>query len=278
MGSRFTRVQFEQRLDALYSFARAHEFDITALGHGHSGRYYYLVQRAENFVEVTLTSMGGIYVSTEQGMGSQGRISPRLLAWLEGEGLRYECDRPFSDAARDYLSGDSTHPVSNHVPQVRRQGAQEGAPGRAGMPRIRQLLPARPGWFAVYAKIPAHGEEEGFEMRPIIGWALVDAETSTGEEHTPHVAALFVWSALDTPGRGAAPDAGAHLVEGERSGFLGYAFPGCSVEWERLGVVPRQLLKPLLFPVGNASAVDWGRLSEEHRRHYWDEERACWKE
>lgn len=124
---------------------------------------------------------------------------------------------------------------------------------------------------------PGHGEEDGFEIHPIIGWALFEEEASTGGECAPRIAALSVWSALDTLGRGSAPGAAPHLVVGERSGFLGFAFPGCSVEWEKLGIVHQKLLKPLLFPVATEAGVDWERLSEEHRRLNWDEERACWK-
>jgi hypothetical protein len=239
-------VQFEQRLDAFFAFAREHEVEITALGPGNSGRHFYLLQHAENFVEVTLSSMGGISVSTEQGMGSQGRISPRLLAWLEREGLRYEDGMPFSDAARDYLSGDATRPVAYHVPQLRRQGAKACA--GEGIPRVRQLLPAQPGWCAVYALAPAPPHGDGFEMRPLIGWALLDDEPlPAGDRYVPSVAALFVWTAAD---RGSAPDAGPDFVD-EQDGFLGYAFPGCT--------------------------IDWNERAEMHRKSYWDEERESWK-
>ena len=275
MGSRFTREQFEQRLDALYAFAREQGYQITALGHEKGGRHFYLVQHAENCVEVTLTDRGRVSVSPEQGMGSGGRISPRLLAWLKREGLHCQYDSAFSDTARRFLSGDRTHGAF-YAPQVSRPEVQVSAGDE--MPRIRQLLPAQPGWFAVYAKAPGHGKEKGFEMHPIIGWALLDEGTGMGAEYVPRIAALIVWSVLDTLGRGSAPGAAPYLVAGERSGFLGFAFPGCSVEWEKLGIVHQKLLKPLLFPVATEAGVDWEQMAEEHRRLNWDEERACWKE
>jgi len=37
MGTKFTREQFEQRLDPLFAFAREHEFEILVRGRGTSG-------------------------------------------------------------------------------------------------------------------------------------------------------------------------------------------------------------------------------------------------
>src|ERR1700694_1977874 len=103
MSTRFTREQFERRIDALCIFAHQQGYSITALGPGRLGRHHYLVQNGENVVEVSLTSQGTFWLSTEQGMGSQGRISPSLMAWLEQEELRYEYDHPFSNIACKYL-------------------------------------------------------------------------------------------------------------------------------------------------------------------------------
>ncbi len=241
MGTKFTREQFEQRIDNLYTYAREQGFSIIALGPGNSGRHHYLVLNGENILEISLTSMGGFLLSTEQGMGGQGRISPQLLAWLEHEGLRYEYDQPFSRLACEYLSGVE-HDYAIHTPRVKRQGLQEVSLEERRCPLIRQLIPAQAGWFAVYATVPVPGEqEEGVEMRPIIGWALVNGEVL--DMHTPGnnsgyiVVALCVLGAVDL---GSLPDARAHLVLHDRNRFLGYAYQGCTIDWKERAVSYRK--------------------------------------
>jgi hypothetical protein len=234
MGTKFTQEQFEQRIDMLYAFAREQGFCIIALGPGSRGRHHYLVLNGENFLEVSLTSMGGFLLSTEQGMGSQGRISPRLLAWLKQQGLRYESEQPFSRLACEYLSGVE-HDAAIHAPRMKRPVVQEGRLEGGSEPLIRQLIPAQPGWCAVYATLPPPREgEDGFEMLPVVGWALVDDESLNGGSAftatgVPAVVALHVWPTVSP---GSKPDASPHFVLHDRSGFLGYTYPGCSSDWK----------------------------------------------
>jgi hypothetical protein len=244
MSTKLTHLQFEQRIDALYRFVRQQGYTVTALG-SKSPERHYLIRHDEMFVEVTLTSTGRISVSIEQGMSSQGRISPQILAWLESEGLRYEYAQPFSVYADDYLSGDPACPVILHAPKVGGQGTQ-GRGTDGGASHIWQLLPAQPGWFAIHAMPPDH--PVGFEMLPLIGWALCEVENpTTSSEDDLNVTALFVWSTVD---RASAPDARPHFVIAKQTGFLGFAFPGCT--------------------------IDWKQRAEEHNQHYWDEEQEHW--
>jgi hypothetical protein len=243
MSTRFTREQFEQRIDTLCIFARQQRYRITALGPGRLGRHHYLVQNGENIVEVSLTSQGTFWLSTEQGMGSQGRISPSLMAWLEQEGLRHEYDHPFSARACEYLSG-TVPEYAKHAPRGASQGMQENPPKSAdgSNSRNRQVLPAQPGWFAVFARMSAAGDQDAaYEMYPIVGWVLPIDELCDGVQDDPvgeiAVVALCIRSTIEM---GSLPDTSLHIVSHERTGFLGYAYPSCTIDWREVAASYRK--------------------------------------
>ncbi len=151
MTTKFTRKDFEQRIDALYAFALEQGYQIIALGPGNKGHHHYLVKREESFLEVSLNSQGTLLLSTEQGMSVYGRITPVLLRWFEREGLRHELDEPFSRQACQYLAGENNHPV--HAPGAAQEHRTRLALREGDIP-IMDLLPCPSGWFAVYARDP----------------------------------------------------------------------------------------------------------------------------
>ncbi len=229
--NKFTRKHFEQRLDALYTFALEQEYQIVALGPGNRGRHHYLVKREESFLEVSLTSQGTLLLSTEQGMSVYGRLTPALLDWLEREGLRYELDEPFSRQACQYLAGRNNHPV--HAPLVAQEPWTPPESSDGGI-HVLQLLSCQPGWFAVYALDPDLDTDGGrFEELPIVGWAVTNKEALYAGSETPHavtsVVSLFVWGAV---GKGSQPDAYPHVVTHTDDLFLGYNYPGCTLDWK----------------------------------------------
>jgi len=226
---RWTRQQMEQCIDSLYTFAREQGYQVTALGPGRGGRHHYLAQHADNVVEVSLTNTGSVLLSTEQGMGNQGRISPTLLSWCEQEGLLCTSDQPFSRHACVYLTGSSAA-FSVHTPQ--RAAPERRSSAGVGGRTIRQLIPSSPGWFAVYATVHPPEGDVGFELFPLVGWALVDddswSKVTVPREIAPSVVALWVWGHVE---RESMPDARPRWVDDDRTGFLGYQFPGCTTDW-----------------------------------------------
>ena len=86
-------------------------------------------------------------------------------------------------------------------------------------------------------------------MHPLIGWALVDNAPEASDEYETGLVALLVWS---EDSGGSEPDASPHFVLHARSGFVGFMYPGCT--------------------------IDWQKLADFHRKAAYDEEANEWKE
>jgi hypothetical protein len=226
-----TRRRLEEIIDALYAYARERGYQMIAIGSERVENPRFIIQHAGNFVEIALDSAHFAEISSEQGMGSDGRISPGLIAWLEQNHFHYQCDGDFSQRACAYLLGQKMLPPPP-VLRLAWQMLQSEAgtwPSTADLPwRIRGLLSAQPAWFAVYANPPEISQ--AFEMRPIIGWALVEDAAGMSEVDKTGLVAIYVRSDEES---GSETDADPHFVLNERSGFLGYAFPGCEVDWQQ---------------------------------------------
>jgi hypothetical protein len=104
-------------------------------------------------------------------------------------------------------------------------------------PRIIQIIPAQPGWQAVYAKI-----DKGYRTENIVCWAL----TAYPSGNTSVVAMTMMEADAMSM-----PVAETSLVSSAKSGFIGYHYPGCSTDWEHLAKV--------------------------HREDAWDTEQELWK-
>lgn len=107
--------------------------------------------------------------------------------------------------------------------------------------KIVQLLPAQPGWHAVYAWGTNVAKVLGvnFCTRPLIAWALVE------DGATSFVVALQI---VDTQPE-CEPSAKPVFVLGQ-DGFLGYTYPG--------------------------DETDWNSLAQEYQKNYWDSQEQTW--
>lgn len=77
---------------------------------------------------------------------------------------------------------------------------------------IVQIIPAQPGWEAVFA---LDEEDGGIERVPLVCWALVES-SSTGRQ-------VIGMTSKD----------GTHeLMYVDWGDFLGYSYPGCNIDWE----------------------------------------------
>jgi len=234
MKNTLTRKDVERRISAMYDFALAEEYQIIALGPGQKGQHHFLVKREESYLEVTLTSRGTFLLSTEQGMSVSERLTPAFLDWFDLEEFRYTLDAPFTDQACMYLAGETSSLV--YAPFVAPQHKKPPA-FREGDSPFMGLLPCPSDWFAVYALDP-DGEPDGrFEKLPIIGWAMTNEETLLAGKRSPNavssVVALFVWGAVDM---GSQPDAYPHVVSHDDELFVGYHYPGCTLDWKTLSL------------------------------------------
>jgi hypothetical protein len=91
--------------------------------------------------------------------------------------------------------------------------------------RVLQIIPALPGWYAVFADgVEPEEGKDAFSLEPLVGWALVDH--GSGQD----LVGLCVWTAEQE----SMPDASPWMVGGKMNGFLGYQFPGCITNWREL--------------------------------------------
>ena len=93
---------------------------------------------------------------------------------------------------------------------------------------LLQILPVQPGWQAVYAS-PEKGK--ACDYVPLIGWALIECAAES------FVTALVVPKTTEYSFSHARPQ----FVQSEKSGFLGYDYPGCHVDWEGLADLHREV-------------------------------------
>jgi len=95
----------------------------------------------------------------------------------------------------------------------------------------------------VYALDPELDTDGRFEELPIIGWAKTNGETLLAGKRTPKavtsVVALFVWGAVDM---GSQTDAYSHVVSHDDELFLGFRYPGCTIDWKRQAVSSQKRL------------------------------------
>ncbi|MDQ6661986.1 MAG: hypothetical protein M3Z24_13615 [Chloroflexota bacterium] len=89
-------------------------------------------------------------------------------------------------------------------------------------PQIIQIMPAQPGWEAVWGNIqePEKGEA-GYFSEPVVCWALVEA--SDGHRYVTAMAPDLESSELKMI-----------LETDNRLNFLGYANPGSSPNWTKM--------------------------------------------
>jgi len=80
--------------------------------------------------------------------------------------------------------------------------------------RIVQIIPAQPGWEAVYA---LNEEDGGIHRAPLVCWALVESGAAGGLRH---VTGMILKHGSD------------ELFYAEWGRFLGYNYPGASIDWE----------------------------------------------
>lgn len=243
MANTVTRMRLEQRINVLYAFALSQGYSVTALGPGRQGRHHYLVQNGGRaYLEISISSQGGTFLlSTEQGMSGHERMTPTFIVWLEGEGFRYRLDEPYSRQVCKYLDGKHTDPI--HAPTVAPSRASREETKSEDEVCIQQLLPNQPNWFAVYAIDPEVDTIGGYEERPIVGWALVNGASLQAGSIRPNaitsVVGLFVWDAVE---EGFLPEAYPHIVNHDDELFLGYRFPGSTIDWKDRAAYQQKIL------------------------------------
>ncbi len=218
----FTRAQQQKRLERFLSFLEEQnlsQYEVISLSPGKT----FIVYSESDLARIHLSSMGGIQLTARN-----GQLKNLLRAWIAQE-------RPsFKDwtSPEDFAELD-TYRYLLQAPQGKRlhdRPAKSDVNAPQGR-KILQIIPAQPGWWAVFAAAWEVGEgEDAFYRAPLIGWTLAE------EDSEPEVVAMVVMPA-DSDSE---PDATIWLVGKPGGGFLGFQYPGAATDWNAFALKHRQ--------------------------------------